>query len=99
MHGGVGAGRTEAVASATGLAEGLTGDTAAVEGALKQMPSGSRELLRVHVSVAIDEARRHHATLGINHLLSARADPTDRDDAAVLHTDVGAIAGRGQSRR
>ena len=32
QHGGVAAGRAEAVASAAGLAEGLTGDTADVEG-------------------------------------------------------------------
>ena len=49
------------------------------------------EDLRVHVGVAVDEARRHHVTLGIERLLGGRGDAADLGDLSVLDADVAAI--------
>jgi hypothetical protein len=48
----------------------------------------------VHVRVAVDEARRHHAPLGVDHLARALADAADRGDAAALHGHVRAVTGQ-----
>ncbi len=50
------------------------------------------EDLRVHVGVAVDEARRHHVTLGVERFLGGRGDAADLRDLAVLDADVAAIA-------
>src|SRR3989441_8512691 len=49
------------------------------------------EDLRVHVRVAVHEARCDHLALGVDHFAGALPDPADRDDAAVPHADVGPI--------
>src|SRR4030095_7319157 len=49
------------------------------------------EDLCVHVRVAVHEARGHHMPLGVEHFAGSLPDPTDRDDAAVPHSDVGPV--------
>ena len=50
------------------------------------------EDLRVHVGVAVDEARRHDVALGVERLLRAAAEAADLGDLAVLDADVAAKA-------
>jgi len=38
--------------------------------------------------VAVDEARRHHVTLGIERFLGGRGDATDFRDLSILDADV-----------
>ena len=81
-----------------GLAAGRQGEAAVAHQhrrhALKAGAGADRipEDLGVHVSVAIDEARRDDAALGVERLLGGGAvDAADLGDLAVLHTDVCAI--------
>src|SRR5437867_4442984 len=57
-------------------------------------PERIPEDLGVHVRVAVDEARGHHAALGVEHLARALADAADGGDTAVLDSHVGAEAGK-----
>jgi len=45
--------------------------------------------LRIHVGVAVDEARRHDQAVGIDRASGCRLDAAQLDDAAVLDADVG----------
>ena len=48
--------------------------------------------LRVHVGVAVDEARRDDQPVGVDGALRVLPDAADLDDAAVLDAEVGAEA-------
>src|SRR2546422_5409595 len=55
------------------------------------------EDLRIHVRVPVHEAGRHHLAVRIDDLARALPDPTDRDDAAVSHADVGPVTGHARA--
>ena len=44
------------------------------------------------MGVAVDEARRDHMAFGVEAALGERVDAADAGDAAVLDSDIGAIA-------
>src|SRR5206468_9752905 len=54
-------------------------------------PDGVPGHLRVHVRVAIDEARRDDQAVGVDGAPGHRSDASDLDDAAVVDPDVAAI--------
>ena len=58
----------------------------------EQLPMPVPGHLRVHVGVAVDEARRDDQAVGVDRALGRRADAADLDDPAMLDADVGAIA-------
>ncbi len=52
------------------------------------------EHLRVHMGVAVDEARSHHVAFGVERLFGDFAvELADPRDLAVLHADIAPIAG------
>src|SRR6185436_8222805 len=54
-------------------------------------PERIPEDLRVHVRVAVDEARRDDVAFGVDHLARALTNTPDGGDAAVPHSDIGPI--------
>jgi hypothetical protein len=54
--------------------------------------------LRVHVSVAVDEARSHHPMARVDLVAPARVDGADARDAVTADADVGAVAREARSR-
>ena len=65
------------------------GDAVPARAAAQRIPRD----LRVHVGVAVDEARRDDQPVGIDACAAAcRRDAADLDDAAVLDADIGAEA-------
>ncbi len=64
------------------------GDAVPARAAAQRIPRH----LRVHVGVAVDEARRHDQAVGIDRARRGRRDAADLDDAAVLDADIGGEA-------
>ena len=48
--------------------------------------------LRVHMGMAVDEARRHDQAVGVDGAVGGRRDAADLDDAAVPDADIGGEA-------
>ena len=57
------------------------------------MPSGSQKTWASIWVWILNEAGRHEFALGIDFLGAGVTDPADGGDAAVPHTDVGAVPG------
>ncbi len=62
------------------------------------LPDRIPEHLGVHMGMAVDKARRHNMTLGIDGLLGALTfEVADRGDGAVGDADIGAEAGQSRA--